>query len=71
MSSKKALHAQVGIGACFGSLAARVADGSLAKSLTAWHPLKPSRSAQVPPPAWHAGLAAGRVTETGSGSPRS
>lgn len=38
---------QVLAGACFGSVAARVVDGSLKRSLSGWHPLNPSRSAQL------------------------
>ncbi|CAL8465949.1 g5485 [Coccomyxa elongata] len=38
---------QVLAGACFGSVAARIVDGSLKRSLSGWHPLNPSRSAQL------------------------
>ncbi len=38
---------QVAAGACFGSVAARIVDGSLMSSLSGWHPRNPSRSAQL------------------------
>ena len=38
---------QVLAGACFGSVAARIVDGSLISSFSGWHPRNPSRSAQL------------------------
>ena len=38
---------QVILGALFGTLAARVVDGSVKRSLAGWHPFEPSSSAKT------------------------
>lgn len=38
---------QVSLGALFGTLAARVVDGSVKRSLAGWHPFEPSTSAKT------------------------